>query len=226
MRQSHSSVSRCAYVECVGFTTIMVPLMHLLWTTTMKALQAQHIKDLRIYRAAHQECRNRLIHHVMIPVECFSFQLLLRLLAGNSINKWVAWTLAILSITVASQLSAGLYSFMFHTASAWLSNWIVTSHETKTAFLIGTLCWTLAWAVQVGIGHYLFEKNSPNVANISEVSYLAMGLSVLIAWSSWNTTGATWTGQCEFCNFFRQHQAMFLAIPPLVDVRNRFVKQI
>lgn len=147
-------------------------------------LQLQHISDLGIYRSAHQEWRNRHIHYVMIPVECFSIQIFVRLLAGNLVNILVASSLAILSITVATAAVPGIGSFIFHAGSSWLSNWIVTHHTLQTTILIGMICWTAAWTIQVGIGHFLFEKNSPNIANMNTVSYLAMALSVLIAWSS------------------------------------------
>ena len=153
-------------------------------TRIVEPLQSQHILDLGIYRSAHREWRNRLIHYVMIPVECFAIQLLVRNVAGNLINVLVASSLAILSMTVATHALPGVCSFIFHVGSSWLSHWIVTHHTTQGTIVIGMILWTGAWTIQVGIGHFLLEKNSPNVANMKTVSYLAMALSVLIAWSS------------------------------------------
>lgn len=40
-------------------------------------LRSQHLTDLQIYQSSHQEWKNRLLHQVLIPVECFAMILLL-----------------------------------------------------------------------------------------------------------------------------------------------------
>jgi len=120
----------------------------------------------------------------MIPVECFSFQLFIRGVGGTIVSSLVTVILATASKTVAIQPTIGVASFMFHITSGWFAGMIVGAYDVKTALIISVGCWAVAWAVQLGIGHYLLEKNSPNVANLREVSYLAMCVSVLIAWSS------------------------------------------
>jgi uncharacterized membrane protein YGL010W len=144
----------------------------------------RHRQDLKVYRGAHQEWRNRIIHYLMIPVECFAFQLCIRLFAGHPTSYVVGLSMAALSMTVATKPYSGTASFLFHTASCWFADLLVLRYEFKTMVHLFASSWTAAWAAQVCIGHYLLEKNSPNVANPSEVSFLAMGLSVLISWSS------------------------------------------
>jgi hypothetical protein len=67
---------------------------------------------------------------------------------------------------------------------SWVTVELTRSSEGTFLVMLALVTWTLAWAIQVGVGHFMFEKNKPNVANMKDVSYLAMALSVLIAWSS------------------------------------------
>jgi uncharacterized membrane protein YGL010W len=53
-------------------------------------------------------------------------------------------------------------------------------------FIIATISWCISWIIQVGIGHFYFEGNLPNIISkddANNVSYLSMCQSVLIAWS-------------------------------------------
>mmetsp|Transcript_27191 Transcript_27191/g.41138 ORF Transcript_27191/g.41138 Transcript_27191/m.41138 type:complete len:156 (-) Transcript_27191:282-749(-) len=147
-------------------------------------LRSQHREDLTVYRRAHGEWRNRLVHYIMIPIEYLSFQLFLQLLAGQEISIAVSLLLSFAALLVALHLTTGFASSVFHLASCCAANFIAKTYSFEESMLTGAVLWTTAWFVQVGIGHYLFEKNEPNLANMSEVSYLSMCTSVLIAWSS------------------------------------------
>lgn len=153
-------------------------------SSILRRFQSQHLKDLQTYRRAHQEWRNRFVHYAMIPVACFSFQLAVRLVTGNVVSTLLAWILASLSLLVATQLRLGVAVFLFHISSGGLANSITHHCNTTTTISTALASWTMAWGVQVGLGHYILERNSPNVSNMMEVSYLAMCLSTLIAWSS------------------------------------------
>lgn len=149
-------------------------------------LQQQHLNDLVIYRRNHKERRNRCIHYIMIPLECWSLMVPLSILLGNLATLFIGSFLALLSILVATTSTSGLLAASFHLLASFTANAFVARccHSNFTALGFSTACWTLAWATQVGIGHYVMEKNQPNVASMREVSYLAMALSVLIAWTS------------------------------------------
>ena len=157
---------------------------HASMASVVASLRRLHANDLVVYRRAHRERRNRWIHYAMIPVECGSFQVFVCLFAGAQLNWLVGIVFAVLSAVVATRASTGITTAAFHLSSSVVSASLVQKFGWWRAFLSASASWTASWAVQVGIGHYLFEKNSPNVANMSEVSYLAMCLSVLIAWSS------------------------------------------
>jgi hypothetical protein len=100
--------------------------------------------------------------------------------------KAIGWTtgLVSLAITGPDKISIGTASLLFHLAAVAACDKLVREKGPWKAFMIGASSWTIAWSLQVGVGHWLLEHNQPNVANINEVSWLAMTQSVLIAWSS------------------------------------------
>jgi hypothetical protein len=100
--------------------------------------------------------------------------------------KVIGWTtgLVSLAITGVDNLSIGTASFVFHLAAVTVCDKLVCEKGAWRAIAIAVCSWTIAWSLQVGIGHWMFENNQPNVANMNEVSWLAMTQSVLITWSS------------------------------------------
>jgi uncharacterized membrane protein YGL010W len=168
----------------------------------LQSLSKQHEVDLEIYQRAHTEWRNRLLHSILIPVEAFSFLLFLTVALSvvTSRRQWqkdgkcleslimqaIGWTtgLVSLSITGSDNISIGTASLLFHPAAVAVCDKMVREKGPWKAIGIAASSWTIAWTLQVGVGHWLLEHNQPNVANMNEVSWLAMTQSVLIAWSS------------------------------------------
>jgi hypothetical protein len=238
----------------------------------IQRLQDQHrYHDLKVYRNAHKDVRNRVLHWILIPVECWSVLAFVHLASmvilitvmttlsqtdgddenvdhhdhpphhrqqqgqhgvSSSTNVievmampgilvlrgW--WTvmsstsaiatifLGLLSVVITSHKTIGWICFVFHLACTWsiyimlpppplhLEVWLDSPKDNENnqshyhqkiwnMFVTIVICWTLAWSVQVGIGHWILERNQPNVAaNLNDVSYIAMCQSVLIAWSS------------------------------------------
>jgi uncharacterized membrane protein YGL010W len=123
-------------------------------------------------------------------------------LAITTLIRGYSWSVAFLCLLVVpSPFTRPVYmaSAIFHVL---LGEWIVgkmilmmhvqqqqEDHDSTycwwfTYGLYAVVCWTVAWVIQVGIGHYYLERNEPNIANMSDVSFLSMVLSVLISWSS------------------------------------------
>jgi uncharacterized membrane protein YGL010W len=150
----------------------------------VRKLQSQHFQDLKIYRRAHQERRNRLLHWILIPAECWSALLLGLLILPSAIVLIVGIGLACLSLVLATNSTIGAATFLFHGFALWTGLEIVASRELWEAWVICLSVWTIAWALQVGVGHWIWEGNDPNIADLQSVSLLAMCQSVLIAWSS------------------------------------------
>jgi uncharacterized membrane protein YGL010W len=146
-------------------------------------LQVQHLEDLKIYRAAHQEWRNRVLHWLMVPIECWSALLVSMVMLPSLVTFLVGFGLGCLSVLIATKPSVGMATFCFHLRAIWMC-FELKSWGTFQALLIAGGSCTLAWTLQVGVGHWIWEGNQPNVANMKEVPYVAMCQSVLIAWSS------------------------------------------
>jgi len=121
----------------------------------------------------------------------------------------IGWTVGLISLLIAPAESrwAGVASLVFHVASSRLvrrfftdtatadlqlrpkqrigdRNATVRRMSSRPLLFVSVGLWVFAWLMQVVVGHWLWEGNQPNVANVSEVSWLAMTQSVLIAWSA------------------------------------------
>jgi uncharacterized membrane protein YGL010W len=149
----------------------------------LKNCRGKHVLDLQVYRKNHQEKRNRVLHWIMIPFECFS-ALLFATLLHPGITIVTGIFLGILSIIIATKPWLGVASFAFHLLAVWICATLVASNELWEVLLIAMGTWAIAWILQVGVGHWILEGNRPNIANLETVSLLATVQSVLIAWSS------------------------------------------
>jgi hypothetical protein len=174
----------------------------------IERLRAQHGTDLKLYRSAHCEWKNRILHWLLIPVECFCASLCLWILTGCFYNAFdnfchpIIWWfipraitgfLGLLSVLIATNTTIGMVSFLYHIFLIKICDSLTTQIDNHSyhpneylwvLVMIAAGLWTFAWTIQVYLGHVLFERNLPNIANPAQVSYLAMSQSVLIAWSS------------------------------------------
>lgn len=199
-------------------------------TSIISSLIHQHAIDLYVYRAAHQQWANRVLHWILIPIETASFFLVLAIVAfhgslwgirkgvvGNrtkirqsqpnlkkrpqqhslviDLLSSIGWILGILSFALCllddgnvtlhpAAWIIGIIAAAFHLALVPYSLAIITQRGSHVACVVAMVAWTLAWSLQVGIGHYLIEGNQPTIANKDQVSVLAMVTSVVIAWKS------------------------------------------
>lgn len=147
-------------------------------------LRRQHHVDLKIYRSAHQEWRNRMLHWLLIPIECGSALMLGAIVLPFELIALVGIGLGTMSLVLAESRVVGCACWCFHALALVACRQTLLSVGTNGALFVALVAWTLSWALQVGIGHWILEKNQPNVADMGTVSYLAMVQSVLIAWSS------------------------------------------
>lgn len=150
----------------------------------MSRLRRQHESDLIFYRSAHQMWRNRVLHWILIPVECWSLFLVAYVLLPPWLPFLVATLLGFIAWWIAENPTVGCACLVFHLFVIGSCTVTIQNLTTWEALTVASIGWIFAWALQVGVGHWLWEKNDPNVAHIASVSWLAMCQSVLIAWSS------------------------------------------
>lgn len=177
----------------------------LLWSNLHSSLEAaclalrhQHETDLTVYQSSHQDWKNRWLHNVLIPIECFSAFLLItgvsfRVLPLSELQLnlllvlLVGFSTGLISLVIspANHPWVGLASFGFMMASPWISCVITKRYNQSWRILaVSLLMWITASSLQVAVGHWLWEKNSPDVLSSDEVSWLSLSHSVQIAWSS------------------------------------------
>lgn len=61
----------------------------------------------------------------------------------------------------------------------------VTRLGTPKSLLAGLVVWTLAWGLQITVGHSWIEGKAPNLFNPNDpVSFLATLTSIVLAWES------------------------------------------
>lgn len=156
----------------------------------LESLRSQHAKDLALYRRSHQERKNRVIHWVMIPVEFFSFHWFAAIVSAQSVRTQhfvvatIGLTTGVFAVIVNTDMKKGGSVFLFHLLSCPLVIAMTSFFHQRTSTMLACSLWTIAWAMQVIVGHYICEKNQPNLANPKEISSLSVILSVLISWSS------------------------------------------
>lgn len=182
-----------------------------MWSLLMEQIRRQHQVDLEVYRSAHQNFTNRLLHWFFIPLETVGIVVIAGILARKAHNYstllslalhegTICATLGLLSIVV-SPCWTGILVAMFHVAIYRYVSWYFgpmpprkkclnfSSKQSEAiarqGFILSAAIWTISWFMQVGLGHWIIEGNQPTVSNQrADVSVLAMILSILIAWKS------------------------------------------
>lgn len=141
----------------------------------------RHYKlELDLYDRYHQNTINSYIHVICITCEWFATLLLLRQVHLQLAELCViilAGFLCIVScggILCSLLLAALLYSIEISCSSG---DWTVL-----VAVGLGLGVHMLSWGVQVGIGHYLIEGNSPSMAE--SLSFYGVLFSLLMAWDN------------------------------------------
>jgi len=143
-------------------------------------LEAAASAELSFYRAHHRNRLNWWLHACAVPVEWTSWLILVRLVAWwlpYVLQSWIA--LLVLAATRSMVLAGAQIPL------AALSDCAVRvcgvcggAHVLAAA----AICWLVSWMVQVGIGHWLVERNQPGMA--TSLTALSVLLSVSMAWDS------------------------------------------
>ena len=143
----------------------------------------------------------------MIPLETFSVFLFIAAL----LRQWFYWSdlqlhlvlvgivgfgMGMISLIIMDPVHhplVGIASFVFMVVAPWVSCGLVDqqspisilpcSKSSKNIAVIALIMWIVASSLQVIVGHWLWEQNSPDVLSSDQVSWLSLTYSVQIAWS-------------------------------------------
>jgi hypothetical protein len=167
-----------------------------------RSIIEQHQFDLRLYQSSHQVLKNRWLHKLLIPIESFAaflfvtaaFRTILRLSHLQLHLLMVlclGFTMGMISLAISpvSHAWTGIATFVFMTASPWISCIVVKDqenhhHKAWRTMAVALAAWILASSLQVTVGHWLWEDNQPDVLSSGLVSWLSLTHSVQIAWSA------------------------------------------
>lgn len=178
------------------------------FVATALAWRNQHSFDIDLYQSSHIEWKNQRLHKCMIPLETFSVILFVAAILRQCFC-WsdlqlhlvlvgiVGFGMGMISLVIMDPVHhpwAGIASFVFLVSAPWVScAWVVQqptpvsikrcSKSPKSIAVIALTMWIVASSVQVVVGHWLWEQNSPDVLNSNQVSWLSLTHSVQIAWS-------------------------------------------
>jgi uncharacterized membrane protein YGL010W len=169
----------------VALVVAFMRFADLLWSS-LQAIREQHAIDLVVYRNGHQDCTNRMLHWILIPIETATSLMLIdrlivwlttRLKFGvtatskrsdrvvdltvdrvfeSAVIRAVNVTLAILSMAASPETFSGCVAAIFHASLA-------VTYRTKQPVslqFIGTI-WLISWMLQIVLGHWLLEGNNP-----------------------------------------------------------------
>lgn len=138
-------------------------------------LRKLYKEELQFYQYYHRNSTNILIHKITIPLEWVSWLLILRII---HLNWYVSFSISIYYLIINSKMS--YYASFAQILSAITSDIIYNNMDIVNSLCISLFLQCVCWLVQVHIGHFLFEKNSP--AMVTKLTLNSILLSYLMAW--------------------------------------------
>lgn len=135
--------------------------------------------EAKFYKSYHQNHINWWIHTVTVPIEWFSFFLLVQYTRVDaviclSISGIIAAYYLLISCPAASAAAYGMV------LTSWCSIFIKQLIPPEQLWILALVLHFVAWFSQVVIGHYMVEKNSPAMGQ--RLTANSVVLSFLLAW--------------------------------------------
>lgn len=140
---------------------------------------ALYQKELRQYQNHHRHPNNILIHVISVPLEWLGISFLSGYLGFHwFMNLCIACVLFTLS-TRAAQMAGLMHFLLAYITSLAYESWM---EDPGRLILWGVVLQIGAWFVQVIIGHYTIERNSPSMSG--GLSLLSVIVSLALSWES------------------------------------------
>ena len=140
-------------------------------------LAAQH--ELEFYRQHHERPLNWWLHAVAVPIEWTSALLALKVLCPWPL-VWAVQAAVGLIILACTQSTVLAVAQLIPAVAADAIYDHVCGTDTVSAVSAAIVAWFCSWLVQVGIGHWIIERNQPGMTK--QLTWLSIVLSVSMAW--------------------------------------------
>jgi uncharacterized membrane protein YGL010W len=138
-------------------------------------LRSAYRQELQFYRQYHRHEVNWRMHAVLVPLEWTAWLMLCSLVRLH-------WPLALAAaayyLLLDSKLSCAAAAAQVLFALA--ADRTLASLGSYGAATLAVSLQAISWTLQVGVGHWLIEKNNPAMA--SGLTWNAVALSTLMAW--------------------------------------------
>ena len=141
-------------------------------------IQNEYQQELKLYAKYHNNYLNWLLHTICIPLESLFFLIMICYLFQSA-----------LIVTLISIIIAVYYLMLSrpHSLPASISYiimcYIASSVKTfKHVWIIAIFIETIAWSLQVFIGHYYLNRNKPSMGE--RITFNSIILSVMLSWDS------------------------------------------
>jgi uncharacterized membrane protein YGL010W len=141
-----------------------------------------YMAELRLYRAHHQNVYNWGLHCIAVPLEWFTYCLLMSL-ASRALGGKNLYYALLGAIALYNALLDFPFGWIAAVALLCLSGGAmhIAAHRRPLELVLGSvLVHATSWLLQVGVGHWLLERNSPSMA--TKLSANSVLLSLLLAW--------------------------------------------
>jgi uncharacterized membrane protein YGL010W len=132
-------------------------------------------EELSFFRNYHRRKLNRIIHSICVPIEEFSFLLLLGFVQ-------LIYVKAVLYFCYHLSLS-GFFPKIIgvtHLLLAALAHLVSANSSATTLLCVSFGLQFIAWFCQVVVGHMLIERNQPGF--FEKLSFHSVVLSLMLAW--------------------------------------------
>lgn len=145
-----------------------------------KYLTSVYIEERNFYQNYHQNVNNKFIHAVSVPFEWFGWLLLIQALLKHQLHYVISFYLSTFNYLIHSKLS-NIVSLYYLLLPFLVDIFIYfTQFTTYKRFIYAMVLQSLAWFVQVYIGHNYFEKNNPAMA--TRLTLFSVCVSTMLAW--------------------------------------------
>jgi uncharacterized membrane protein YGL010W len=156
----------------------LLPLTLAILLVVYRMLRQEYNRELSFYRQHHRHALNWALHTICVPIEWFSWLIGLRYL--HSTLPWFVSIATAIYYLLIDQSKIFFFASFAHIMFALLVDQLFVSSLSSSLWLVAVLLSLCSWAVQIFIGHFYFEKNSPAMA--TKLSLNSIVLSVLLAW--------------------------------------------